>query len=607
MRREKTTIITISLLTLVFVAYFLNLIHNSKAFVDAWVLEGILWPSLTLLIIIALLSYLLFPNKKAVVFSLSIYTFLIIILPILKYPNKINIVGCWDSLAHYSFSNWILLSGSIPHNANLIYSILYGFHPGNGVLPSILSLVSKMTLGFSMNTILISSYLVYILLLYSITVSRQPSRAKETPLITYLFISAIFSLLFLWYYYVGMTISYGFIAIILYYVLKWIALEENISLNSYALLIIVFLGLLVTHLSSCSLIFLFLTLFCIFLNVIIHLCSSYNKVKLEFNVRVFNSFLISLIAIYILYQFFVDYLLTHSLVKSAIKIIQGFYMREFYLVSSRVGLYKLSLGELVRMGIAMWPKYLIIVLVAMSLFVYMLIRRMKKEHSSFFLIDSIIGFMILIAGMLWFVGYVATGELMQGGRAIPILQFIVVYSILLFVNAKDNTYTSTERLKSKIKILIFIFLLFLGIISNYGLQPVAPTLRVENYNMKTSVAIGPVSDYVLSAIEFTNAYISTGVTFIGLEPYITFGYMDLLWNVTLKKVITKDLATTNDTLVALNEIFKHSKDIVIAMTPYDNVVPGKLGYKGFYEVPTMYLSKKCNLIYSNKYYMLFYW
>jgi len=148
--------------------------------------------------------------------------------------------------------------------------------------------------------------------------------------------------------------------------------------------------------------------------------------------------------------------------------------------------------------------------------------------------------------------------------------------------------------------------LLLNIISNYGLQPISPIIRVENYNMRAGITIGPVSDYVLFAIVFTNAHISAGVNFAGLEPYITFGYMDLLWNVSSKKLFIRDLSLSNDSLIALGDILKYTENAIIPMTPFDNVIPGKLGYRKFYEVPTMYLVINCDLIYTNRYYILFF-
>jgi len=599
-------ILIILLFTLIFATYLTVIAYNSEKFMDAWVLEGIFCITLAFLIITILVSYLLFPYKTGVIFFLSIYSFFIVTIPVLKYPNETNIVGCWDSLAHYSFSNWILSHGRIPQNVDLIYSVQYGFHPGNGILPSTLTLVTVFRLGFSMNVILIINYLVYILLLYSLTVSKQFISSKRMPLTVYMLISTIFSLLFLWHYYVGMTISYVFIGIILYYILRWTLFKENMTLNSYILFTIVFLGLLLTHLSSTTLIILFLIVFSLFFNLV---CFLYNEMKYELNLKNINLLLLSVVMIYILYQFFADYLFTHSLIRSAVKIIQGLYIREFYLVSSKAELYGLSFSEILRLGISAWIKYLIIVFVAMSLVVYIFIKhligRIKIERKNFFPRDFVISFMIIISGLLWLVGYIATGELMQGGRVIPILQFITIYSIFLFVKTK-NIDDGSKKIKDRIKIFVLFFFLLLNIISNYGLQPISPIIRVENYNMRAGITIGPVSDYVLFAIVFTNAHISAGVTFAGLEPYITFGYMDLLWNVSSKKLFIRDLSLSNDSLIALGDILKYTENAIIPMTPFDNVIPGKLGYRKFYEVPTMYLVINCDLIYTNRYYILFF-
>ncbi|MEM3609957.1 MAG: hypothetical protein QW076_03585, partial [Candidatus Anstonellales archaeon] len=185
-------------------------------------------------------------------------------LPIVKYSNYLECYGAYDSLAHYSFALGLLINGFIQQSGS-IYSNYYNYHAGNGLLPVFLSIVMAMPLGYSMLVILIISYFVYIANLLSL-IKKWWVDTEIESYSSFLIISMLLSFLFVWCYYLGITISYAFISIILYFLVKWIILNKGkMEKNSYTIFIIVYFGLTLTHLSSASIITLYMLILVIFL------------------------------------------------------------------------------------------------------------------------------------------------------------------------------------------------------------------------------------------------------------------------------------------------------------------------------------------------------
>jgi hypothetical protein len=82
-------------------------------FIDVWPLEGIFWEMVATIIAICLLSYFLFDDRTSVIILLITQAFLVVVPPVLKYPNAPSITGPWNSVAHYSFDEWIIVNGYI--------------------------------------------------------------------------------------------------------------------------------------------------------------------------------------------------------------------------------------------------------------------------------------------------------------------------------------------------------------------------------------------------------------------------------------------------------------------------------------------------------------
>ncbi|MEM4589432.1 MAG: hypothetical protein QXL73_05515, partial [Thermoplasmata archaeon] len=89
-----------------------------------------------------------------------------------------------------------------------------------------------------------------------------------------------------------------------------------------------------------------------------------------------------------------------------------------------------------------------------------------------------------------------------------------------------------------------------------------------------------------------------------VEQYLSFGYADLLWNVTKYSISAGD--TPDEVLVTIKSVLSSKHKIVIAIATADNVVPGKLGLKSFYLEPNRYLLENAQAIYTNHYFALYY-
>jgi hypothetical protein len=316
--------------------------------------------------------------------------------------------------------------------------------------------------------------------------------------------------------------------------------------------------------------------------------------------------------IFVFYQFFVDIFITNNLVEAFINTFKSFYIKELYLISLRIQIYGLSFGELLAIAFSTYTKYITLLAITITASIFSLIiflakkefLPLKKRLSS--LVTSLLS---MLSISIWFLAYAGTGgEFLQGGRVVPIIQFLSVVSLLLLTENFIMCYKRrpTGKFTNNLMLLTLMALILFNVIANYGLQPLSPNIKVGNYTLETSVANGPVSDYVLSAIMFVDTH-ANSITLTGFEPYTTFAYMDLVRSVKNKVLITSEnFITESDVIDSLHKYLESNRNVVLPMTSYDNVVPGKLGYKGFYTEPTSYLINRYDFIYSNKFYMLFY-
>lgn len=593
---KKITLLSYIIQLLIISIYFIYITINSCAFNDGWVLNELL----IFFIVVSGLGVILFYNKYVnilfnIIYVTIINLIIIIFTPIIKYPNTIHLYGVWDSLAHYSFTDWILVHGRVPEYG-LLYAESYGAHPGNGILPSSLVLIGGFSLGPSMSITLIFSYLVYFLILLNLIVKYDLINLCRNSVKKFLEILLYLSIIYISPYYVGTTISYAYISIILFLALDFI--KNRIHYKKVFIFVFIYIALLITHLSSSFIITLFLLCFLI----IFVIMKFYNNIKI-------NSLLhisILLIFIFLTYNIILDPYF-NKLIISGKYIFESLYVYEDKLLETRMSDYGLSLLDLIVMVFSFYGKQFMVLLLAIISLIFLMVLKLKRktilkikkiEHI------NIIILLIITSSSLWFLGYLGTGELLQGARSVPVIQFILIYSIIYI----RNIINSNLKFKPNINKLIIIFIIFIIIFNtvyNYGLQPASPILMIDGYKIKSSINHGPVSEFVFEAVTFMNRH-STDVVLFSFQHCFTFGYADLMWNLKNKLITGINLTKTDDILDNINSIFNKNKNFLMPMPSYDNVLPGKLGYVSFYRDPLIYLISKTNVCYSNKYYMIFY-
>jgi hypothetical protein len=151
-----------------------------------------------------------------------------------------------------------------------------------------------------------------------------------------------------------------------------------------------------------------------------------------------------------------------------------------------------------------------------------------------------------------------------------------------------------------------IIIIIFGLISNFNLYPLGPTLA---YNGETyqCTGCGVISPYVYSSLSFLYRYSSPNVTFITLSPYVTFGYSDLLWDINkFPKHGSVSAGTLPEEAVnTVISLLKNGQNMIIPIYLTDKL-SGRPGLKSFYKEPLNVLMTNSSMIYNNQYYSLFF-
>jgi len=194
MASERGRSLVVLLMTISLSMYLLFVAWNSSPFINVWPLEGILWETVVAAIAIVTLSWMLFQSRASIIVPLITLAFLVVVVPVFKYPNALSIIGPGDSTAHFSFAKWIIVNGHVDTAGNVFYYDQYGYHPGNGIIPATLSLISSINLGWSMNAVLIAIYSAYMLLLLTALKTVEHHVNKNVSVAEVLWLVAIFML-----------------------------------------------------------------------------------------------------------------------------------------------------------------------------------------------------------------------------------------------------------------------------------------------------------------------------------------------------------------------------------------------------------------------------
>lgn len=600
---------------------------KSTAFVDLWVFEDCLFETILFFVLLLLLSMLCFSEiNSSCLFFCIITICLLINIPVIKYNNPLGIYGVWDSIAHYSFSKWILYQGCIPTKDEVLYSRYYGFHPANGLLPAILSIVSFIPLGFSMNITLMICYTTYIVVLVMLLKTLKVGnffkavRPKDEKLLNYLITTMLFSIMFFRPYYGGSEITYAFVSLILYYIiaanLTYISETSDITLSQKNVIVLLFLylGLLITHFSTATIFASFILVF-ILLKLFV---PSLKKIS-SHGRALFMAFFV----IYLAYELFVDILPFGLTLKQAFERLSILYFSELEHAKRSLEIHQyLSYFDLVIFLVGSYPKtvFLFILAVFQIPLMFLVFKIKIKNSANHSIITKLLLSLELLSLLCWFISYVGVGSFLSGERVLMLLQIFIslnlFYSYYLisnnhfFVFNDENKLTvnypmrgSHLNLTKRVLLGMFcIFVIMFGIISNFGLYWLTPTLKWgdESYKLCSN---GVVSIIPLTTLYFLQNHYGD-ILFVSVEQYISFGYADLLWNVTKYSISAGD--TPDEVLVTIKSVLSSKHKIVIAIATADNVVPGKLGLKSFYLEPNRYLLENAQAIYTNHHFVLYY-
>lgn len=591
--RHKGSLIVL-FMTIALTIYFIFLTRNSRVLIDVWPLEGIFWETAITIIVLTLLSYLLFRNLSLIIFSLSIQAFLVILIPVLKYPNALNIIGPWDCVAHYSFAKWIVETGYVDTAGNLYYWDQYGHHPGNGVLPAVLSIVSSISLGWSMNIVLSAVYLGYILFLMTTLKRFGLPGLKNTKINTILWLTTSFAIsIYFFDYYGGVELGYIYTGFILYLHLKQLIKKDDAFSRNIVLVFIAFLGLLSTHLStSVILVFYFFVVTTVLLALELF-CRKPGTTL--FSRKALVLFVLTL-PIFIIYEFYVDIFLFGMLVRQGFRHIWSLYIKELKVTHLATNLIGLSLVELILYLINTHTKTIVVLVITLLHTIVLLLKRKILSED-----EKLLTLLLVTSYSSWIVGWAGVGSFITGQRAIALISFLLSLSIAV---TYEKFYGFVTR---KISTLIMsIVLLVFAFSSNFGL-PFQPIVKTESevYTFSTFPQ-GGFSDYALHPIIYVSLY-AHDTPFLCLEPNTYFGLCDLIW---YSPTIPKHGPLKAD-VVSIDFIFEQirrhlGKNIIIPQPVRDSILPGRIGYRGLFEKPFNFLIENGKaLVYNNGLYTLF--
>jgi len=249
--------ILILVLTAILAYYFL-LAQYESSLVEEWVLKNIWFETILIISLIYFHAFMLFKRLTTILIFMSfLYISIVVILPILLIDNTIKIFGPWDSAAHYSFAKHIIIYGHIPWQG-LYYSYEYLYHPANGLLPSILSLINFVDLALNMRIIVFVTQYLYLLF---IIVSIRYVLGSDSERITWTNVMLIVAFLVLIFapspYYGGTELGHVFSPISLYSITAYL-FATKINKQETLINLIAFLGLLSIHLSTATILVLWL-------------------------------------------------------------------------------------------------------------------------------------------------------------------------------------------------------------------------------------------------------------------------------------------------------------------------------------------------------------
>ncbi|RLI87254.1 MAG: hypothetical protein DRP01_02305 [Archaeoglobales archaeon] len=584
-------LLSLMLLVLSLIYYIVEVSCHATAFKDLWILDRILSYFLLTAIMILILtrSGALFEN----VFANTIFTSILIIgivavTPIIKYLSPLAIYGTYDALAHYSFSKWILINGKIAQNNELYYSFEYGFHPGNGLIPTFISLLSNIPLDIAMSFVMLLGYIVYVLVFHILL---------STVNINVSTLAILFGISTLYFYvsYCGTALSYPMISLIILKLFRFYMQSQELNSSGIICMILPFTGLMLTHYASTIHVFLFFTL-------VLDILLLRENIK---TLRVFFMIVTVSFVTFVTYEVYVDAILSSRTIIGAINRLRQLYLREIVELEKAMKRHEnLTPLQLVMYLLASRGKPVILMMFSTLLVVHYVLKKItgtltsKKElKNSDNNIEQIFRF-LTITSALYLVSYAGVSSIGGVVRTIPFMQSFLALLLIDRVSSLINN-------KKTFAILLIPFIL-IGFISNYNLNPLSPILKYqkESYRPIINTVISP---YIYMAVEFINSFATKYTRIVTLNPYITFGYSDLIWNA--DKFPARGFINTGslpeESVSMIKSLLSTQRELIIPLYLTDRL-SGRPGLKSYYLKPFELLTIETALIYNNRYYALFY-
>jgi len=595
MASERRRSLVILLMTITLSVHLLFVSWNSSPFVDVWPLEGVLWETVVVVIAIAMLSGILFHNRASIIVPLITLAFLVVVVPVFKHPNALSIIGPWDSTAHFSFAKWIIVNGHVDTAGNVFYHDQYGYHPGNGIIPATLSLISSINLGWSMSAVLAAIYSAYMLLLLTALKTAEHHVSKKVSIVEVLWLVAIFALAVnLPVYYIGVDLGYVYVASILCILVKWLNSSEVAPIRTLLTALLIFMGLILTHLSTAVIVVAY-----ILITVTALLITGFLGGTPKFGRSSRGLFLLAvlMIIIFIAYEIYVDVLLFSGTLQGALHRIYSLYIRELEVAFKVMEVKGVTLMELLQYLASCYAK-IIIVLGLIFIHTIALLTKWRFLTPG----EKTVALLLFASYPTWLIGWARVGGFLSGARAQSVICFLLALSIAL-THKKLYGY-----LIKKGSLAIPLVLIALGFVANFGL-PFMPTIKGgEDLYTYTTFSQGGFSDYALHPVVYISSYSTpTSPRFLCLQPYTAFGLCDLMWHTPRipRHGATTPEITSPEAIIEIIEKYL-GKNIIIPQPARGRIIPGPIGYHSLYKKPFQFLLENGNaLIYNNGMYTLF--
>jgi|GEM_PF-1807685 len=600
-------------ITILVSAYLALVIERSNSLLE-WPLEGMLIETVTILSILTILARKLFHSAVSMVLLVAIIQiFLIGIIPVLRYCNELYMVSPYDSVAHYSFAKWIIEKGHVDRDGVLYYSQTeqYKFHPGNGILPATLSILTTLDLGISMNVMWFTSYLSYVLALIATSkyLSRPNLRGLSNVNVAIFIIAIIMLLVRVSPTYGGSELGYAYLGPLLYLIMVTMitSIAHDINGNKsfkghYVATILVFLGLLVTHFATATIALfylIFLTIALVPFIVSMKVIRGYiMDISLGRSLQTVMLLTISLLTLYVLYEIYIDIALFGAPLQLILKTLRSLYFVEMVEIEARMAR-GLTIEDFLLYVISRETKTLVIFGTAITYTVVLLLASNTDRPRH--VIEKLVALYLFTSYPLLILIWTAQGSLIAGARIIPVLSFVLVLNIVVLFKKFFTTNGSTGVLA----VILYMFMI-IGFISNFGL-PMTSQIRLDDETYKPPT-FNAFEDYALHPVIFLSTYMSSsGPSFLCLHPYTAFGLCDLMWNAT-KIPRVGFIAPTVNTFEAIIQAIKAylGKEVTVPLPTRDRIISAPLDAVSFYMMPKHFMLNMCEgLLYNNLLYMLF--